>query len=156
MNKLIPITLLVVLSIVLAACGQATQTAAPVNDATQPSVTPYPSSGEPTADTSAYPSSGEQTGNTSAYPGAETAPQILVPYPAPLGYELAKYASLADIEQYIKTGQAAEIILTANKEAFVKLSDGTSVWTNNTTAEAVQAIIQACGDACKNIPLTLP
>jgi hypothetical protein len=143
MNKLIQLTLLVILSVLLAACGQATQNPNEVIESTPSSATPYPSTGE-------------QTGNNSAYPGPGTTLQIISPYPAPQGYEQAKYVSLSEIERYIEGGQAAEIIVTVNQEAYVKLSDGTAVWINSITADAITQIIATCGDACKDIPLTLP
>jgi hypothetical protein len=136
MKKTILITLFILIAILAAACGQATPSPEIEPSGQTPQAT-NSGSGDP------YPAQVQQQGST-----------YVSPYPPPAGFEDARYMTYWDLETLIKDGGVASILLTANKEAFVTMSDGSKIWANGVEADLLTNVIAQCGAPCAEIKVT--
>jgi hypothetical protein len=134
-------TLLFVLIImILSACQSATPEvtqAVPTPNNTIELETPYPPPDQTPAFIPPYPLPGETQAVYSPYPGPgeEATPRI---------------TTWVESEGLLLTGLALTVTQTANLEITIVLDDGRVYQTTAPDSEAVQHVLERCGDLCRN------
>lgn len=118
------ISLFVLLAVLLSACKPAATTATQVG-------TDYPA---PAA----------------AYPDAQSSAPLSVLYPDPQsGDEVSWQAAVA----MINNGEVTQVVQTQDLKLTLSLRDGRSLFATQAAFDDIKAVIEKCGDPCKDIKL---
>jgi hypothetical protein len=151
MKARIFITVLVALTLILAACSAATP--APTEAPKAPKATEKPAANPPAQPPAVQPKDYPAPGQ---YPAPGAAPQAGQPAAGSLYPDMKTGETLQPEQVFglLQNGEVTEIVQEASGRATVMLKDGRSLTTQAPDKAYFEAMLKNCGEACKNVKLT--